>query len=287
MTEVNPGVWRAGYQGAANLDTLIDTISVKLPEHWNNNPNNPGQSFSLSAKIEATVSTGGKTEAQVDGVNPTITPVSDKPELSTTIEGATESESANGIPIEIDIANAADGRNATIVDGKMYVQIVEPENGTGGTIVYDGNSVTASDVTGVSGIADGRYYVIEGISTTGPQGTTTVSFQYKPASHASGEYTVKAFVAAQESGASNIVAGELIRTFTIAPENSGYEISVTSSTGPEDTMIPLELNGRGLLDTDGSEKVVSISLANIPDDYLVFVGEDETSVHLAEKFFKI
>lgn len=282
MTEVNPGVWRAGYQGAANLDTLIDTISVKLPEHWNDNPNNPGQSFSLSAKIEATVSTGGKTEAQVDGVNPTITPVSDKPELSTTIEGATESESANGIPIEIDIANAADGGNATIVDGKMYVQIVEPENGTGGTIVYDGNSVTASDVTGVSGIADGRYYVIEGISTTGPQGTTTVSFQYEPASHASGEYTVKAFVAAQESGASNIVAGELIRTFTIAPENSGYEISVTSSTGPEDTMIPLELNGRGLLDTDGSEKVVSISLANIPDDYLVFVGEDETSVHLAE-----
>ena len=132
------------------------------------------------------------------------------------------------------------------------------------------------------GLADGKYYVLEGVSVGGAQGSGTVSLTYRPETHASGDFTVRAHVVSQETGAANTVTSTVEQTMHVDAVNSGYNLTVGNAAGQEDRRIPIQVGGTGLVDTDGSEQVVSATLTNVPDDYKVFVGADAGSAQEAQ-----
>ena len=132
------------------------------------------------------------------------------------------------------------------------------------------------------GLADGKYYVLEGVSVGGAQGSGTVSLTYRPETHASGDFTVRAHVVSQETGAANTVTSTVEQTVHVNTVNSGYNLTVGNAAGQEDTRIQIQVGGTGLVDTDGSEQVVSATLTNVPNDYKVFVGADAGSAQEAQ-----
>ena len=150
-------------------------------------------------------------------------------------------------------------------------------------MTYNSTAVSQTDIGegAVHGVAAGKYYVLDNVAPSGANGAATVNLTYTPKEYASGEFTVKAFVPEQERGATNTETGTVSQKFTVDPENSGYNINLVAPQGNEDAKIQLKLSGSKLNDTDGSEKAISATLSNVPDDYLVFVGTNATTAKVA------
>ncbi len=286
--------WTASAQGAgdlasadASVQALLQRVTLKLPQDWNSNKA-PGDA--LDIKFDADIrgyTVASKTSdettyghADLKDIEPTgITPVTDPMTMTVAAPGVAEGAP---VPITIDLANTADGANTTIVDGKMYVQIAEPANGTGGTLEYQGTTITQTNVSGVAGLADGKYYVLEGVSVGGAQGSGIVSLTYRPETHASGDFTVKAHVVSQEANAASTVTSTAAQTVHVGAVNSGYDLQIASARGAEDTRVQIQVEGTGLNDKDGSEAVVAAKLEHVPNDYKVFVGADAASAQEAQ-----
>lgn len=132
------------------------------------------------------------------------------------------------------------------------------------------------------GLADGKYYVLEGVSVGGAQGSGTVSLTYRPETHASGDFTVRAHVVSQEANAANTVASTATQTLHVGTVNSGYDLQIASARGAEDTRVQIQVEGTGLVDKDGSEQVVAAKLEHVPNDYKVVVGADAASAREAQ-----
>src|SRR5690606_5062105 len=103
----------------------------------------------------------------------------------------------------------------------------------------------------------------------------TLTFSYDhPHEYGAGNVTLSAGFATKETGAANIVYGSGTGTATVDVENSGFNFGITpeqqSFSGNEDERIALPISGAGLVDTDGSESVVSAVLKNVPADFLVY-----------------
>src|SRR5690606_2812973 len=147
-----------------------------------------------------------------------------------------------------------------------------------------GNPLTAVPVTGVGGVTDGTYYVIDVGSDN------AVDLTYRPTGpHGSGNSTWEATVVGREANAGNTVTTTATRDGTINPVNSGYDFTVADAVGSEPATagdkqeaIQLNVTGNGLTDDDGSESVLAVLLKNLPNDFLVFVGKDAASAELAE-----
>jgi len=263
-------IWTAsGTGGNDDLQALLAGITVTPPLNWNDN-NHPG-GLTFDAKLTTYAPGGQQNSAFVPVVQP-VTPVTDPTNIA--ISGADVDEGSN-VNITIDLSNAADGSFAQIVDGKLYITMDESSMDEPGTLLFGGTPVATESVTGISGIPDGTYYVLENVEADG-----TLNLVYRPAEHASGEVSLTARLVSQEENATNTVVSTDSEVFRVNPVNSGYDIVANDVSGDEDTRIKLDLSGTGLLDRDGSEKVYALTLGKVPVGYLVYAGEDATSASL-------
>ncbi len=260
-------VWTATSTGGdTQLQALLDNITITPPAGWNNNNHTD-----LAVNITLTTYDGQMSNHLSTTLNQPITPITDPTVITINASGVLEDHDQ---PITITLNNAADGVNSTIINHTMYLS-VDQGGMTANGILKDSMGVTLSTtiVSGVLGIPDGTYYVITGVNDN-----STLNFTYTPASHASGSVALHAYVDNQETGASNIVTSQGSQTFAVTPVSNGLDtlLSITAS-GNEDTRIPLTLSHYNLVDMDGSEHVLSVTLQNVPADYLVFAGTDAAS----------
>ncbi len=272
-TEVN-GVptWTAsGVGDNDDLQDMLDGISISLPANYNQN--HPG-----GVHIDATLTTytagGLRNDAALEIAQP-VTPVTDPAVITVSAPDVGED---SAVVFTVRVENPADGSFANIVDGKLYLKLdASAMHPVGGGVLSDaGGALTSSPVSGIAGIPDGDYYVIDGVAVG-----DTLSLTYTPAAHASGPVALTAYVQSQEDGAANIVASSGADSFTVLPANSGYDVSAADVSGIEDSAIVLNISGSGLIDTDGSESVVAAVLKHVPNGFLVYFGADAGSAVLA------
>src|SRR5690606_3271616 len=131
---------------------------------------------------------------------------------------------------------------------------------------------------------DGRY-IIENVTPGTPINLTYVPF----GPYVSGSISLEASVTGQENGAAGLLETTVSLQGDVNPINNGYDFDVNTSSGDEapvaadkEHAIRLNITDNGLVDDDGSESITAILLKNLPNDFLVFVGEDAASATLAE-----
>ncbi|PRB82896.1 VCBS domain-containing protein [Pseudomonas sp. MYb185] len=271
-------VWSAsGTGGDAELQALLENITVTPPADFNHNQG----SFDYNATLTTHTPSGARAQDSIR-VEQEVEPVTDEADITITMDAVEEGQD---LAIHIDVSNSADDPNWTLIDGKLYLTLNEPAGMAGGQLLdSDGNPLATEQVEGVDGVPDGIYYVIDVDSDN------TVDLTYRPAGpHVSGDITLEATVVGREAGADNTVRTTTTQDGSINPVNSGYDFAVADVVGNEpataggkEEAIQLNVTGSGLVDDDGSESVLAVLLKNLPNDFLVFVGDDAASAELAE-----
>ncbi len=258
------------------LDGLMAGITLTPPADANTNGAAP---FSITASLTTSV-LGGDTN-DVETISPTV-PVEPRTDAATidiaqdTAVDADLVESDTGIPITLTVANSVDGAFGSIVDGQLYLQLTADAGLEGGTLTVDGVVYTMQTVSGVSGIADGQYYVISGVSMG-----DTLQLLYTPPAMTAGDITVQGWVRnveANDDSAGAVVVATGTGSVTVQLSNDGVDIVSAPISGAEapdtETGSLIQLTGLGITlnDGDGSESIISILLSNLPDGFLVYTG---------------
>ncbi|MEL0630481.1 DUF5801 repeats-in-toxin domain-containing protein [Psychromonas aquatilis] len=280
-------VWTlSGTGGNDDLQAAMDSIVITPPADYNYTDDGE---FEFNATL-TTINTASGAQTQVDEVfrdstDVEVVPVTDQADIvidaPSVYEGASEP-----LIFTIDVSNAADDPDWTLIDGKLYIQL--DESGmpvTGGTLSYNGDALSTTAVTGIEGITDGDYYVIEDVDAS-----SDVTLSYLPSEegeNSSGSVSISVTVQGQETGADNIETTTVTGTGIIEPSNSGYDFEVADATGLENeftqaqsdgsNVIQLDITDNGLIDDDGSESLNYVLLTNVPNDFLVFIGDSLSS----------
>ncbi|MDY0284023.1 MAG: hypothetical protein RBQ82_05880 [Synergistaceae bacterium] len=264
-------IWTASSTGGDTaLQNLLSSITVTPPSNWNDN-NHPSElTFDT---VLTTYAPGGEQNVEHVMVSQPITPVTDATNIAVSAPDVNE---GTAVSITIDLSNSADGSYTNIVDGKLYVALNEDNMDTAGSLFYNSVEVESQAISGVSGVPNGTYYVIDSVSND-----QTLNVSYQPSAHASGDVTLTALLVSQETDAANTVTSSQPETFTVNPVNSGFDITADDIACNEDCPVQLDLSGTGLVDIDGSESVMAATLAGIPDGYLVYSGANAGSATLA------
>ena len=251
-------VWSAqgsGDNGA--LQALLNGITVTAPANANSNNGPLGFSATLTTYDDG----GGRHDSNLT-VSMPVTPVSDPIVLVATDSNVGEDATA---PISIVLSNAADGANTNVVNGTVYVQLDESGmEASGGVLRFNGIPVSATNVSGVSGIANGTYFVLTGVSNG-----ATLSLTYQPVANASGSVSYTAYVQNQETGAANVVTSSISGSFDINKVNDGVTLVAGNVTGAEDQAVQLAISA-ALVDT--GERIQSVTLSHVPDGFQVYYG---------------
>ncbi|HEY0197391.1 MAG TPA: VCBS domain-containing protein, partial [Rhodanobacter sp.] len=268
----------AGGDSQAALENLLAGITITPPADSNDNNAN----FGFDAHLAAAAAAGGPS-AQADTVaDMPVTPVTDKAVV--TVAASDVDEGTHSVTATLSAHDTADGSYGQIVDGKLYVQVSTTHN-DGGTVSSDGTDLALTHVTGVSGIADGDYYVVD-VGTAGG----SVDLTYTAADGivlAPGDVTFTASTQTQETGASNVEAASGSGTADVVIINNGVTVTSTASSGNEaatpgkNNAIQLAGLTVALNDNDGSESIHSILLSHVPVGFLIFVGDNAGDATLA------
>lgn len=274
MTKTNVDdkeVWSvtgAGDNGA--LKSLLKSIKITPPENWNKNQTD--NEFSYNATLTTHVPSGGKAQEKAE-IKQEINPVTDDAIISISAEPVAEGQD---LAIQIDVSNSADDPNWALIDGKLlYLQV---EGGVAGDLYQGESKLEMKKVNSITGLDDDNYYVIElGNSTSIDDLVFTPTNPY-----AKGGVTIKAWVQGRETDAQNIETTNVSVETAILPANSGYEFAITSATGDESqsatkaadggNLIEIKVEGNGL--KDGTESIETILLKNLPNGFLVYIGND-------------
>ncbi|WP_459349212.1 DUF5801 repeats-in-toxin domain-containing protein [Acinetobacter johnsonii] len=277
-------------EAEAALQNLLDSILITPPANWNNN----GQSeqFHFDATLTTSVLGGATEEATIQDMTIPIAPVTDNP-IFTMSGDSMVGEGATAITSSITL-DPADGSFGKVVDGKMYVQV----NAAGTTDAMEGGQlyITGSttplvlqvdiDIDG-DGTTDGDFYVIDigenggtvNLRYTMPNGEKTVP----------GNVSFTAYAKVEEVGA-HVKAVSVTGSVEVQRINNGVNVVSQNFTGNESKLatqanaIKLTDAGRlsvSLNDSDGSESYGAILLSNVPNGFLVYVGNDVESATLA------
>ncbi len=250
-------VWTAQGSGDnASLQTLLGNISITPPANWNANQGPFGFSSTLTTYDNA----GTRHDASLS-ITPAVTPVSDPIVLTASDADVSEDAAAS---ITLSLSNLADGTSSQVVNGKVYISLNESGMEAGGTLSFNGVPLTATAVTGVAGMPNGNYYVLNGVGNN-----ATLGLSYQPAANASGTVAYTAYVQGQESGAANVTTSAVTGSFAVNPLNDGVSISAPPAAGFEDQPIPLAISATL---NDAGEVISSVTLTNVPDGFLVFTG---------------
>lgn len=187
-------VWSAsGSGGDAELQALLDSITVTPPADFDHNQG----SFDYNATLTTHTPSGGRAQESIR-VEQEVMPVTDEADITITMDAVDEGQD---LAIHIDVSNQADDPNWTLIDGKLYLTLNEPAGMTGGQLLdSDGNPLTAVSVTGVDGVTDGTYYVID----VGSDNAVDLTYR-PPGPHVSGNITLEATVVGREANAGNTI----------------------------------------------------------------------------------
>ena len=276
-------------EAEAALQNLLDSIVITPPADWNDN----GQSgqFHFDATLTTSVLGGATEEATIQDMTIPIAPVTDNP-IFTMSGDSMVGEGATAITSSITL-DPADGSFGKVVDGKMYVQV----NGADTTDAMEGGQlyITGSttplvlqsvDIDG-DGTTDGDFYVIDigenggivDLTYTMPNGEKTVP----------GNVSFTAYANVQEDGA-DVKAVSVTGSVEVQLINNGVNVVSQNFIGNESELATkanaIELTGAGglsvsLNDSDGSESYGAILLSDVPNGFLVYVGNDAASATLA------
>ncbi|MBS0426685.1 MAG: VCBS domain-containing protein, partial [Proteobacteria bacterium] len=274
-----------GEDGQAALEALLDGITIIPPADSNSN-NAPG-AFNFNATLSVSAA-GGQSESETidngEMVIP-VDPVTDDAVVTVNAADVAEGE-GNTIAVSISVSDPKDGTHGQIVDGKLYVRLDASAGNEGGTLSLGGTALSITAVSGVAGVPDGDYYVID-VGTGGG----TVDLVYTPAPGQSlqpGDVSFTAYAQTQETGAANTAAGHAADTAAISLINNGVTVADHGPwTGNEpaaaakDQAIELTDLAVTLNDSDGSEKINAILLSGVPVGFLVYIGNDAASATLA------
>ncbi|MFC4298941.1 Ig-like domain-containing protein [Castellaniella hirudinis] len=277
----------------ALLKTLMDGIKITPPE--NSNENNAAGDFKFDAKLTTSIAGGSNSNVEnitADGADtgtgdkPLVVPVDPVTDnavidirLDTSIETDELNESDSSIPITLTVSNAADGAAGSIVDGTLYLQIsADKADLQGGALTIGGVTYTLETVSGVSGVPNGQYYVVHGVA----MGSTLQAVYTPGVKMTGGTVTVDAWVRNEETG-STPVTSKGAADLVVNISNDGVTVTHNESSGNEvaigatgDKSVKLDI-AAVLNDNDGSEKIISVLLSNLPDGFLVFTGADPGS----------
>ena len=276
-------------EAEAALQNLLDSIVITPPADWNDN----GQSgqFHFDATLTTSVLGGATEEATIQDMTIPIAPVTDNP-IFTMSGDSMVGEGATAITSSITL-DPADGSFGKVVDGKMYVQVNAADTTDameGGQLYITGSTTPlvpqSVDIDG-DGTPDGEFYVI-GIGENG--GTVDLTYTMP-----NGEKTVPgnvsftAYANVQEDGA-DVKAVSVTGSVEVQRINNGVNVVSQNFIGNESELATkanaIELTGAGglsvsLNDSDGSESYGAILLSDVPNGFLVYVGNDAASATLA------
>ena len=311
----------SGYGTNATLQALLAETKVTLPADFNDE-NGSGTAITATYTTYGQAGTANTENTPATGTaisDYTVTPVTDGIALDLASaapkmdENQADGSGSISFSLGLDAGTAGtartvtdgsgseikiggDGTSETIVNGKIYIKLTDGNSSDAndpmaGTITYGGVTYSSTAVSGVSGIANGNYYVVE--AGTQPfesnSSVTLANMTYKPADYYSGTIVLTAFVAAQETGAANTVVTKDSLTLVVNPVDSAYTLTAANATGNEDGRAVLSLSS---VLTDTSEAVKSVVLSGFPIDaatgtsnFQVFCGTDATSAVLASKFY--
>ena len=285
LTTVNGNpIWTAtvtvspGGDSQAALDNLLSGITITPPADSNDN----NADFSFDAKLTAAAVGGTSVVADTTADMP-VTPVTDMAAVSIATGDVGEGETS--VHATITASDIVDGAYGTIVDGKLYVQLSTHGNDGGTLTDDDGQTLSLTPVSGVDGVPDGNYYVIDiGVSGGSVDLTYTApdGFVLEP-----GDVTFTAWAQTQEIGAANTAAASASGTANVVIINNGITATTQPVTGNEassaDKNNAIELTGLSvaLTDDDGSETIQSILLSGVPVGFLLYVGTSAGDATLA------
>ncbi|MGI6784987.1 MAG: VCBS domain-containing protein [Aminivibrio sp.] len=285
--------WSATYQGGKDeLEALVGTITVHLPDHWNDNRD---EEFNLIASIKA-----GTLDPKSNSGNITINPVTDEPVVTVNVAEVSE---GGDVAFSIKIENDADGEHARILGdesgGKLYIKVSSDGAsgyGENGKLFFGDDELEIVDGYYVHTIEDGKIP------------SEKLNFRYEPSGEGEkymssstdgATFKIEGYFDSKENGAKNTERSEINKEFIIKPENSGYDFNTNEATvvdgkiimpsideddgnKPGDFKIKLpEISGELVDKEDGSEKVVSATLSQVPEGFIVYYGANEGSAKMA------
>ena len=271
------------------LQNLLESIVITPPADWNDN----GQSgqFHFVATLTTSVLGGTTKEATIQDMTIPIAPVTDNP-IFTMSGDSMVGEGATAITSSITL-DPADGSFGKVVDGKMYVQVNAADTTDameGGQLYITGSTtplvLQRVDIDG-NGTTDGDFYVIDidenggtvDLTYTMPNGEKTVP----------GNVSFTAYANVQEDDA-DVKAVSVTGSVEVQLINNGVNVVSQNFIGNESELATkanaIELTGAGglsvsLNDSDGSESYGAILLSDVPNGFLVYVGNDAASATLA------
>lgn len=274
----------SGTGNQTSIEAVLNSILITPNADENTNAGDISNT-DLAFDIELTTyATGGAQDTALINFTGSVLPVTDAMDLTVVNDGTTQEDTTQAFSITLD--NTADGSNFTIVDGTVYLQLTENfgdiqgTDGTAGVLIYEGTIINTQAVSGVSGISDGNYYVITGVSPD-----DILNFTYEPAEDRNGSVDIDVFVKNIESETWNpFNTTEMTSTKTISFDVTAVEDGFTSApvvtaTGTEDNLVEVSVTATN---PDSSELLASVSLDGVPDGFLIVYGPNSGSTTVAQ-----
>jgi hypothetical protein len=284
-----------GSGNAADANAAMANVTIAPPQDVNNHDAGSSNAMNISATL---TTYSGSVYNSSDSVvfSEPIYPVTDAMTIAMT-GGTTTEDPSSAQTFSVTLSNASDGVNTQLIDGKLYLKVTENYTDTSGGetatgVLEDsaGNTLTTTSVSGVSGLSDGMYYVIDISSYT--MGST-LNFQYLPGENRQGSVSIDAYVLNKESQGwvsypdNPNIAGTLTDTTTLLSHSSST-ITVTAvvdGIGGSTVIIGSAMEdafagGTNIVQIatptliDPSETVQSAILDGIPVGFLVYYSTD-------------
>ena len=278
ISQGNGSVTISGFGDNAAIESILQNVKVTLPENYNNNSDGDPNGM----KLDVTWKTDGWDLNKGDGapesatgdtaIDAIVTPVTDPMEITITSDDAAINENQSGetagINFTIHVGDGGDGKYGHILDDKLYVKVDDGSGEAHGTVKYGEVEYTLTDVINVKGIPDGKYYVIEKVNVG-----DSIELTYTPDTFYSGNVTVTAQLASQETGADKFAPTEGSLGLTVTPVNTEYNFEVNNAKTDENGEAKLTFTPDGAFDNDGSEVVHCAYISGFDaahgDDFIV------------------
>ncbi|WP_455611314.1 VCBS domain-containing protein [Cloacibacillus porcorum] len=278
ISQGNGSVTISGFGDNAAIESILQNVKVTLPENYNNNSDGDPNGM----KLDVTWKTDGWDLNKGDGapesatgdtaIDAIVTPVTDPMEITITSDDAAINENQSGetagINFTIHVGDGGDGKYGHILDDKLYVKVDDGSGEAHGTVKYGEVEYTLTDVINVKGIPDGKYYVIEKVNVG-----DSIELTYTPDTFYSGNVTVTAQLASQETGADKFAPTEGSLGLTVTPANTEYNFEVNNAKTDENGEAKLTFTPDGAFDNDGSEVVHCAYISGFDaahgDDFIV------------------
>ncbi len=241
------------YVVSGTKDTIETNLSnIHLIPDSNYNNNNASSALSTDIKLTAYMpnnSAINSTDSEAYSNN-SVEPVTDT--ITTASDSATIDEDSGTYTFDLNIQS---------VDNPYYtIQSI---------------TIHRSDDYGELKLSDGTTVSFDNNGDATIPVDKITNLQFTPKQDISGSVTFSYTVTSQENNASNEESGTNTYTIDINPVVDGLDLSSLTSNGAsgnEDDFIQVVLGNS--LDSDGSESVKTILLDNVPNRFLVYVGDD-------------